>query len=320
MYTKLALRNVKKSFRDYAIYFLTLMFGVCIFYVFNSIDGQKAMMVITESEETGIETLQMIMSYISIFVSVILGFLIVYANRFLVLRRKKELGIYQVLGMEKGQISRILSIETLLVAIASLAVGLALGILVSQGFALLTASLFEVKLADFRFVFSLSATLKAILYFGISFVLVIAFNRITIGRQKLLDLLYADRKNEKFRMQRLALSVVVFIASIACLGTAYYLIEKHGAQIYDELLIAAIILGIIGTFLFFFSLSGFFLKVVQQNKKLYLNGLNMFVLRQMQQRTRHLSQGLKKQNDRIHPWKHAWSKSTQCFRLSGSLR
>ena len=282
MYSKLALRNVKKSFRDYAIYFLTLMFGVCIFYVFNSIDSQQSLMVITDSTLKSMETLQMIMSYVSVFVSVILGFLIVYANRFLVRRRKKELGIYQVLGMEKGQISRILTIETLFVAIISLAAGLALGVVISQGFAVLTASLFEVKLASgFRFIFSSSAALKAIFYFGIAFFMVIVFNRITVGRQKLIDLLYAERKNEKFRMPHLVLSVIVFILSAACLGTAYYLVEKNGLMIYDEVLLAAIALGGIGTFLFFFSLSGFFLKIVQQSKKVYYKGLNMFVLRQI---------------------------------------
>ena len=281
MYSKLAIRNVWKSFRDYAIYFLTLMFGVCIFYVFNSIESQQSMMVITRSEATGIETLKSVMGYISVFVSIILGFLIVYANRFLVRRRKKELAIYQLLGMEKGQISRVLLIETVIVAIISLAVGLALGVVVSQGFAVLTASLFEVKLSGFKFIFSTGATLKAILYFGIAFLMVILFNRITVGRQKLIDLLYAERKNEKFRMPHLFLSVIVFIVAAVCLGTAYYLVEKHGARIQDELMMTAVALGFVGTFLFFFSLSGFFLKVIQQSKKTYFKDLNMFVLRQI---------------------------------------
>jgi len=283
MYSKLALRNLKKSFRDYAIYFLTLMFGVCIFYVFNSIDGQRSMMVITGSTLKSMETLQMVMSYFSVFVAIILGFLIVYANRFLVRRRKKELGIYQTLGMEKGQISRILMIETLLVAILSLAVGLALGILVSQGFAVLTASLFEVKLAEFTFVFSSAAALKAIMYFGIAFLLVLIFNRITIGKQKLIDLLYAERKNEKFKTPHLMISVILFIISLITLAIAYYLVLKQSAeyQAKDEEIIAAMILGVVGTFLFFFSLSGFFLKIIQQVKGVYFKGLNMFVLRQI---------------------------------------
>ena len=281
MYSKLALRNVRKSFRDYAIYFLTLMFGVCIFYVFNSIDSQQSMMVITASQLESLERLQDIMNIFSVFVAFILGFLIIYANRFLVRRRSKELAIYQILGMEKRKISRILIIETALVAVTSLAAGLVLGVFISQGFAVLTASLFEVKLVGFTFIFSSAAAIKSIYYFGIAFLLVMLFNRISVSRQKLINLLYAERKNEKLKIPHLVLSVIVFVVSAAALGFAYYLVEKNGASIYDEALIAAILLGFVGTFLFFFSLSGFFLKVVQQNKKVYFKGLNMFVLRQI---------------------------------------
>jgi len=281
MYVKLALRNVKKSFRDYAIYFLTLLFGVCIFYVFNSIDSQQSMMIVTKSEKESLETLQKLIDYVSVFVSVILGFLIVYANRFLVRRRKKELGIYQTLGMHKGQIARILTIETLVVALLSLAAGLGFGVLISQGFAVLTAALFEVKLSGFRFIFSSAAAIKAMAYFGIAFGLVIIFNHITVGKQKLIDLLYAEKKNERFRVPHLVLSVFVFLAAVACLGTAYYLVDSKGMRLNDELLLTSIALGIVGTFLFFYSLSGFFLKVAQGSKRVYFKGLNMFVLRQI---------------------------------------
>jgi len=281
MYSKLALRNVRKCFRDYSIYFFTLMFGVCIFYIFNSIESQQSMMILSDKTMESMNTLQMIINHISVFVSVILGFLIVYANRFLVRRRKKELAIYQLLGMEKGQISKILLIETLLVAIFSLAVGLGLGVLISQGFAVLTASLFEVKLAEFKFIFSSAAAAKAIIYFGISFILVMLFNRIEISKQKLIDLLYAERKNEKFKSLHLILSVFIFIVSIACLSTAYYLVDKTGIYLDNRSMITAVILGGLGTLLFFFSISGFLLKIIQQNKTVYLKNLNMFVLKQI---------------------------------------
>jgi len=281
MYFKLALRNVKKSFGDYAIYFLTLMFGVCIFYVFNSIETQQSMMFLSVSQADSLRVLKKILDVVSVFISVILGFLIVYANRFLIRRRKKELGIYQLLGMGKGRISQILIIETVAVAVLSLVCGLLLGVFVSHGFAVLTASLFEVKLAEFKFIFSSAATIKAIIYFGISFIFVILFNNIEIGRQKLINLIYADRKNEKFKTPHLVLSVIIFIASMACLLTAYNKIIDNGLLSINSQFWWSIILGVIGTFLFFFSLSGFFLKVVQQNKSVYFKGLNMFVLRQL---------------------------------------
>lgn len=256
MYCRLAIYNVRKSFRDYTIYFLTLMFGVCIFYIFNSIESQQSMMVITESQNLIIKQISKIMGFVSIFISVILGFLIVYANNFLIRRRKKEFGIYQILGMEKGQIAQILIIETFLVAIISLIVGLLLGIALSQGFAVITASLFEVKLKGFIFIFSISSTIKTILYFGIAFICVILWSSVTIGMQKLINLLNAERKNEKFRIPHLWLSLILFIISIICLIIAYYLIIKYSFVEFNLPFLQSILFGIIGTFLFFFSLSG----------------------------------------------------------------
>lgn len=117
MYSKLAFRNVRRSVRDYTIYFLTLTFGVCVFYVFNSIESQQAMMSISSSDEQALQSLTMIMGYVSVFISIILGFLILYANKFLIKRRKKELGIYMTLGMDKSKMSWILMLETLLIGI-----------------------------------------------------------------------------------------------------------------------------------------------------------------------------------------------------------
>lgn len=278
---KLALGNVKKSFRDYAVYFLTLTFGVCIFYIFNSIESQQAMMNITQSELQTLESLNRMMGAVSVFISVILGFLILYANRFLIKRRKKELGIYMTLGMNKGRISQILMIETIFVGLFSLIAGLLLGVFLSQGLAMVTAKLFEVALKSFQFVFSPSALLKTILYFGLAFLLVMVFNTFTIGKQKLIHLIYADRKNEKFKTPRLVLSVFIFILSAVCLGIAYKLILDNRLFQINISFWLSIGLGCLGTFLFFFSLSGFFLKLIQQSKKVYLKNLNMFVLRQI---------------------------------------
>lgn len=91
MLFKLSLKNIKKSFKDYAIYFVTLILGVAIFYVFNSLDSQQAMTVMGASTSQIIEMLIQLLSGISVFVSFILGFLIVYANNFLIKRRKKNL-------------------------------------------------------------------------------------------------------------------------------------------------------------------------------------------------------------------------------------
>ncbi len=88
---------MKKSFKDYAIYFLTLVLGVAIFYMFNSLDSQEAMLTVSESSRELIKLMISMLGMVSVFVAVILGLLIVYANNFLINRRKKEFGIYMTL-------------------------------------------------------------------------------------------------------------------------------------------------------------------------------------------------------------------------------
>ena len=123
---------MKKSFKDYAIYFFTLILGVAVFYVFNAIDSQTVMLKVNSSVYEIIKLMTDILSGVSVFVSFILGFLIIYASRFLIKRRNKEFGIYMILGMGKRKISLILFIETMLIGVVSLAVGIVLGTVASQ--------------------------------------------------------------------------------------------------------------------------------------------------------------------------------------------
>lgn len=282
MYSKLAFRNLKRSFKDYTIYFLTLVFGVCIFYTFNSIQSQSIMMELNEVQASAFEQVESIMGYASIFVSFVLGFLIIYANNYLIKRRKKEFGIYMTLGMEKVSLSKIIFIETLLVGIISLAIGLGIGVLLSQGLSVLTAKMFEVNLTKFKFIFSSSSMIKTLLCFGGIYLIVLLFNSITIRKVNLIDLLTSSRKNENIKIRNIWISVITFIISCIIIGYAYYMTLKGGvAELDFKVNGLSILLGTVGTFLFFFSLSGFLLKLAQANKKHYLKGLNMFVLRQI---------------------------------------
>ena len=119
MLFKLSFRNMKKSFKDYAIYFLTLVLGVAIFYMFNSIDSQQAMIEVSQSTREMIQLLIQMLGMVSVFIAIVLGFLIVYANNFLINRRKREFGIYMSLGMGRRQISGIILLETILIGILS---------------------------------------------------------------------------------------------------------------------------------------------------------------------------------------------------------
>ena len=182
MYSKIAIKNVRKSFKDYSIYFLTLTLAICIFYSFNSIESQKALMEMNASTKSHVEMLKNMISYMSVFVSVILCSLILYANNFLVKKRNKELGIYMTLGMEKVKISKILVFETIIVGIVSLVSGLILGLLVSQGLSILLLKLFEFNMSEYNFVISISSIIKTIVYFGIMFLLVMIFNTYIISK------------------------------------------------------------------------------------------------------------------------------------------
>ncbi len=278
---KLAFKNVGKSIRDYAIYFLTLALGVCIFYVFNSMDSQALLAGLSMAQGGVLEMLVTAIDATSIFVSAILAFLIVYANKFLMRRRKKELGVYLILGMPKGKVSFILAMETLVIGLFALAMGLIAGILLSQGLSVLVASMFQVKLEMFRFVFSTAALLKTLLYFGAIFLIVMLLNVVHVSRCKLVTLLNAERTSEKAYSGKLWLSVIAFIASAGCLGYAYQQIIDNGLVLLNDQFNRAILFGVIGTLLFFFSLSGFLLKLIKSNKALYHRGLNSFVFRQL---------------------------------------
>ncbi|MGU8482425.1 FtsX-like permease family protein [Clostridium perfringens] len=281
MYFKIALNNVRKSFKDYSIYFLTLTLGVCIFYAFNSIGDQKAFLELGKRQAEYIKVLQGLISGISVFISCVLGGLILYANNFLVKKRKKELGIYMTLGMGKNKISKILTYETALVGIISLVVGLGVGIIVSQGISAFASKLFEVSLSNYKFLLSTDAILKTVLYFGIIFILVMIFNTFVISKYKLIDMLTAAKKTEDIKIKNPILTAIIFFISLGLLGVAYKLVIKVGLNPTDRMFLVSIVLGILGTLLLFFSLAGFVLYVLQRNKNVYLKGLNIFVLRQM---------------------------------------
>ena len=282
MLFKLSFRNMKKSFKDYAIYFLTLVLGVAIFYMFNSIDSQQAMIEVSQSTREMIQLLIQMLGMVSVFIAIVLGFLIVYANNFLINRRKREFGIYMSLGMGRRQISGIILLETILIGILSLAVGLFIGIFASQFMSILVAKLFEADMSEFTFVFSKDACIKTCIYFAVMYIAVIIFNTLTISRYKLINLLTAVKKNEKVKLKNPIISILIFIASSVLLGYAYYLVTGGVYELKTgEQLLKPILMGVIGTVGVFWSLSGFILRLIQTRKSVYLKGTNMFVLRQL---------------------------------------
>ena len=282
MLFKLSIKNMKKSFKDYAIYFLTLVLGVAIFYMFNSLDSQEAMLQVSSSTRDIIKLMVSMLGYVSVFVAVVLGLLIVYANNFLINRRKKEFGIYMTLGMGKRQISKIILMETILVGIMSLIVGLIIGVFASQFMSILVAKMFEADMSKFQFVFSKDACIKTGIYFAVMYVAVMFFNTFTVSRYKLINLLNASKKNENVKIKNPIICILVFLGAVVILGYAYWKVTGDVSSLTTaDKILPPILMGIIGTVAVFWSLSGFIIQIVQKMKNIYFKNTNMFVLRQI---------------------------------------
>ena len=281
MYSKIAAKNIRKSFKDFTIYFLTLTFAVCIFYCFNSLDSQMALSNMKGIQVSYVGVMNQLMAGVSVFVSVILAGLIIFATNFLIKRRKKEFGLYMMLGMSKWKISFILFIETLIVGIVSLVIGLVVGLLLSQGLSILTANMFLVDLDKFRFTISNDAIIKTISYFGIIYLIVMIFNLIVISKYKLIDLINSSKKSEKIKVRNKVVSLIILVLSIIVLIVAYRCAIINDLDFTKPLFFIAILLGIIGTLGFFFGLSSSILAFLKNKESVYFNKLNVFTIKQI---------------------------------------
>lgn len=281
MLFKISLKNIRKSLKDYTVYFFTLILGVAIFYVFNAIDSQSVMLDVRENMMDIIKLMNDMLSGVSVFVSCILGFLIIYASRFLIKRRNKEFGIYLTLGMSKRKISAILFFETLLIGIVSLVAGLVIGTILSQFMSVIVANMFDADMTKFKFIFSMKACIKTLIYFAIMYVLVMIFNTFSISRCKLIDLLNAGKKTEKVTMKNPIICTIVFVIGVGILSYAYWMVTRgvRTLNTFDKIGIP-IALGCVATFLIFWSVSGFMIRIFTSIKSVYYKGVNSFVLRQ----------------------------------------
>lgn len=281
MLFKISLKNIRKSLKDYTVYFFTLILGVAIFYVFNAIDSQSVMLDVRANVMDIIKLMNNMLSGVSVFVSCILGFLIIYASRFLIKRRNKEFGIYLTLGMSKRKISAILFFETLLIGIVSLVAGLVIGTILSQFMSVIVANMFDADMTKFKFIFSMKACVKTLIYFAIMYVLVMIFNTFSISRCKLIDLLNAGKKTEKVTMKNPVVCTIVFVIGVGILSYAYWMVTRgvRTLNTFDKIGIP-IALGCVATFLIFWSVSGFMIRIFTSIKSVYYKGVNSFVLRQ----------------------------------------
>lgn len=279
MLFKLSIKNQKKSIKDYSLYFFTLILGIAIFYIFNAVEAQTSMMELSQTKSQIIGVMNSALEAMSVLVSFILGFLIAYASQFLIKKRKKEFGLYLLLGMKKINVCMIIFFETVIIGFISLLIGLILGISLSQFMSLFVASLFEANMQKFVFVVSSKAIIKTILYFILIFIFVTVMDLIIVSKAKLIDLLTAHYKKEKNMIKNPYLSFILFIAACLMLAYAYYNVTvKYNTLTSQNDVQIQIILGIIGTFLIFYSISGFVLAIIKKIPNIYHRHLNSFVV------------------------------------------
>lgn len=295
MLAKLAFGNMRKLLHDYAVYFLTLVLGVAVFYAFNTMSVQGDFLRGDVGET--LSQVGQILDGLTVFLAVILGFLMVYANNFLMRRRKKELGLYQVLGMRTGQVNVVLALETLLVAAVSFGVGIALGVLVSQVLLFVTARMFATTVQHFSFFFSTDAFMLTLACFGVIFVVMMLFNWITLRRVRLIDLMSSARQNEKQFVRRLPLSIVLTAAGLVLMGVAYWRLIRDGFPMDNSMqggFIITTIMVAVGTFVFFYGLAGTLTALLTHMRGFYWRDLHMFTTRQIASRvnTTALSMGV----------------------------
>ena len=279
MLFSLSIKNFRKSIRDYSIYFFTMILGVAVFYIFNAIETQTAMMEVSQTKAAIIDSMNGIMSGVSIFVSLVLGYLIVYASRFMLKKRKREFGIYLTLGMGRIRLAAMLWLETIWMGLISLAVGLLAGMGISQLMSLIVSNLFQADVSRYEFVISGQAVGKSILYFLLIYLVVMIFNTLSVSRARLAEFITAGRKKEKNFLKKPLLSGLVFLLAVVMLGTAYYNVTANQQAMTTETdVLTQVLLGILGTFLVFWSLSGFLMTAAGKFRRLYYRRLNSFVV------------------------------------------
>ena len=282
MLARLAVRNVRRSVRDYAVYFVTLVFGVAAFYAFNSVQSQSVLFDLEGvASADAFDLTARFLGMFSVLIAFVLGFLVVYANRFLIRRRKREFGTYLLLGMRPAQVSAIVLMETVCVGAASLAAGLVLGAVLSQGLSFLTAGLFNIPMQQYRFVFSGEALRQTLLCFALVFAVVALFNTLSLRRCRLVDLLGAATRSERATVRRPWVGLLGFAVAVGLLAWAYVTLFESGLTEFGAEFWKATALMVAGTFLFFWSAAGFAVAALERTPGVYFRGLAMFTTRQV---------------------------------------
>lgn len=222
MLKKLSLRNAKRQAKDYIIYFITVIIAVALMFSFNSIavsEDIKELSTLMKSFSNAILGI----SFIIVFV---MAWLINYTMKFMLEKRSKEFGTYQVLGLEKKDIANMFTLENIVIGILAFIIGIFGGIFLYQILTSIIMNLFN-QPYEIKIKFDMMAVgITALYFFGI-FILVLLNCRRKINKTKVYDLLYAEKKNENNIIKKSRGNIIVFIISLISLILAYCITNKE---------------------------------------------------------------------------------------------
>ena len=281
MFIKIAFGNVRRSLRDFSIYFVTLSLSIMMFYSFNALLSQGFYTDLSPDMGRMYQLMKMFIQALSVLIGVIVMFLVVSSNLFFMKRRRREFATYILLGMKKMHLALIILIENVLCAVVSLIVGLGLGILVSQFTSPYISSLFDFPPEMFTFSISQEALLFTTELFCVIFAVSSLITSLCISRVRLALLFKSSLVSDRFKLRNPYVLFALFVVSLVCIGYSYSLLKFWLSTHADSSVFAQATLFVtLGTALFFFSLSGFIVVITKSIKPLYLRGLNCYVVRQ----------------------------------------
>ncbi|CAH1190020.1 ABC transporter permease protein YxdM [Paenibacillus plantiphilus] len=272
-FRSLALSGIRGNWRAYSAFFLSSVFSVFVFYMYASFIFHPD---VINGEIKGAGSVRQGMVACEYIVAIFSFFFILYANSAFLKTRKKELGLYTLFGMTRGQMRWMLMLESVFIALLAITVGIGIGMLLSKLFFMAMAVLLQVA-SPIPFAVPLKAVLFTVVGFFLLFIVLTFLITIRIGRSEIVELLKEANKPKKLPVFSIWLSIL----SVLCLGAGYALAYTMNVSTAVILMLPILGLVTVGTYFLFTQGSIALIRLAQKNKKLFYNRTNMIILSQM---------------------------------------
>ncbi len=290
MLSKLAIRNVKRSLKDYIIYIVTVVMAFSLIFAFNFVSFSKD---VTELSTT-MDNLKYAVIFVSIIIVFVIAWLINYTMRFMFEKRSKEFGTYMILGIEKKEINRLFLLENLILGIIAFIISFFIGIIFGNIFSAIVMNLFKMPY-QISLRISLTPVLLSVLYFVLIYTFTLFRSSHRMKKMKIHDLIYLEKKNEEKIWKKKKYRNVLFIIFVIMGATGLYLCDYFFKIMESYMmlyLLVAIILLIISIYGITFTLGDFILAFISKRKKIKYSKDNLFVLKNFEAKSKTIGMAL----------------------------